>query len=285
MAFTKLEWPIQPASVMLFISFLDLSGYAPKTIISHLSAIAYPHKLGGWSDPTQAFTVRKLITAVQKRDVSKDPKLPITLTLLHKMLDRMDVILSKKEAALYKAVFSLSFHLCARIGEVSVSSGNQQNVITVENTNFTRKNGKLVKITVHFTKFKHKTTASPAIRVVNATNDKWCPVLLLHKYLQYRGQENRKSRNSREKKTLGVPVFLSTKGLPLRSSQVASVLREVLESLGLDHRRYSTHGFRIGGTTEAAKKGASDTQLRLLGRWRSNAFLSYVRPHSVSFQF
>ena len=42
------------------------------------------------------------------------------------------------------------------------------------------------------------------------------------------------------------------------------------------------HSFRIGAATWAAAKGFTDTQIRQLGRWKSNAFLNYIRTPSLS---
>ena len=39
----------------------------------------------------------------------------------------------------------------------------------------------------------------------------------------------------------------------------------------------STHSFRIGGASAAASAGCSDHQIQALGRWRSDAFLVYLR--------
>ncbi len=40
----------------------------------------------------------------------------------------------------------------------------------------------------------------------------------------------------------------------------------------------SPHSFRIGAVSEAVGRGALEVQLRMMGRWRSNAYMRYVRP-------
>ena len=49
----------------------------------------------------------------------------------------------------------------------------------------------------------------------------------------------------------------------------------------LDSSLYEAHSFRIGAASWAAAKGFSDSQIRLLGRWKSNAFLKYIRTPSL----
>ena len=45
----------------------------------------------------------------------------------------------------------------------------------------------------------------------------------------------------------------------------------------MDHRQFNTHSFRIGAATSAKHAGVSDLHLQALGRWRSDAYLKYVR--------
>ncbi len=48
--------------------------------------------------------------------------------------------------------------------------------------------------------------------------------------------------------------------------QVAKVMKDILELLGEESAGYSTHSFRIGRANDEAVKGASDAQLRDMGR-------------------
>ena len=40
---------------------------------------------------------------------------------------------------------------------------------------------------------------------------------------------------------------------------------------------YALHSGRIGGATQLAAQGASDIQIQRAGRWKSLAFMGYVR--------
>ena len=55
-----------------------------------------------------------------------------------------------------------------------------------------------------------------------------------------------------------------------------------LKAFGLDSTRYKSHSFRISAASFAAERGMSDAQIRALGRWKSNAFLKYIRIPSLS---
>ena len=54
-------------------------------------------------------------------------------------------------------------------------------------------------------------------------------------------------------------------------------LRRMVSSLGRDPMQYALHSGRIGGATQLAAQGASDIQIQRAGRWKSLAFIGYVR--------
>ena len=99
-------------------------------------------------------------------------------------------------------------------------------------------------------------------------NSTW-PVVLLSKYLTLR--DIRPGAN-----------FVSEGGLPVSRSVFSSQLLSACHLCGLDPSRYKGHSFRIGAASYAADRGLSDAQIRMLGRWKSNAFLQYIRVPSLN---
>ena len=51
----------------------------------------------------------------------------------------------------------------------------------------------------------------------------------------------------------------------------------ILSKMKLDKGSYSTHSFRIGAATSAIEAGIAETQIKMLGRWQSNAYQGYVK--------
>ena len=90
-----------------------------------------------------------------------------------------------------------------------------------------------------------------------------CPVALMHKYLALRGL------------TSG-SLFLNSSGQPVTRSHFTHILRAALSFCGFP-ASIKSHSFHIGAATHAAALGFSDSQIRSLGRWHSNAFLRYIR--------
>ena len=54
-------------------------------------------------------------------------------------------------------------------------------------------------------------------------------------------------------------------------------IREVLTDAGMDVSGYSGLSFRIGSASSAARARLLDSLIQSLGRWRSFAFLIYIR--------
>ena len=53
--------------------------------------------------------------------------------------------------------------------------------------------------------------------------------------------------------------------------------RQVLLEAGMDSRPYSGHSFHSGAATMAAIRGVQDSTIKMLGRWRSDAFQLYIK--------
>ena len=85
---------------------------------------------------------------------------------------------------------------------------------------------------------------------------------------------------------LRVPCFAGPMGhLYITRTFFVTQLKAALKFNNLDCALYKAHSFRIGAASWATAKGFSDSQIRLLGRWKSNAFLKYIRTPSLGTNF
>ena len=64
---------------------------------------------------------------------------------------------------------------------------------------------------------------------------------------------------------------------PLSRVHVTSVIRQLLQGIGVSQSHYSSHSFRIGAATNAAAAGLPVSLTKTLGRWKSNAYQTYVQ--------
>ena len=72
------------------------------------------------------------------------------------------------------------------------------------------------------------------------------------------------------------PLFRLQDGRPLSRVLLTDCLREIFSAAGL-FGNSSSHSFRIGATTVAARNGIPDHLIQSLERWSSNAYQLYIR--------
>lgn len=253
--------PTRVATLALFITDLDQKGYAPATISSHVSAIGYVHKLNGWSDPTPSFLVQKLLGACHKKNRQTDVRLPIEKPILGKLIHATNYTIERKDhRSLFKAMFSLAFHAFLRVGEMTASAGHvSKNTIHLEQLAVQPSNMKLT-----FKSYKHSKGQPFTLTIQAAPLAPDCPVRIMQEYLAGRGSSSG-------------PLFQFRPNCPVTRANFNTQLRHALQFCQLPTDRYKSHSFRIGAATEASRQGLSDSQIRQLGRWQSDAFTSYIR--------
>ncbi|CAM9698169.1 unnamed protein product, partial [Choristocarpus tenellus] len=61
--------------------------------------------------------------------------------------------------------------------------------------------------------------------------------------------------------------------------QATCVLRRMVKGLKLRREEYAVHSDRIGGVTRLANMGVTELVIQREGRWKSRAFMGYVRDN------
>ena len=95
------------------------------------------------------------------------------------------------------------------------------------------------------------------------TGKEICPIKALLPYLVLRGDRPG-------------PLFLLQDGRRLTRQIFATTLDNLLKELHLNPVEFNTHSFRIGAATSAKEANISDMYIKMLGRWRSDAYQCYV---------
>lgn len=125
-----------------------------------------------------------------------------------------------------------------------------------------------VPLKIVFANYKHSYNQRP-FSIVIARHPRFCPVQLLLDYLALRSNQ------------LG-PLVANMDNPSLSTIFFEDILRLALTSCGLNPSRSKGHSFRIRAASFAADRGMCDAQIRALGRWKSSAFLKYIRLPSLS---
>ena len=91
-----------------------------------------------------------------------------------------------------------------------------------------------------------------------------CPVNTMLQYLIVRGTQRG-------------PLVRFQDGHLLTCQRFVEEVRKALQQAGVDQSKYCGHSFRIGAATTAATRGFEDSVIKTLRRWRSLAYLDYVK--------
>ena len=177
-------FPASAALLASYVAYLYADGYAPTTMLTHMSALSYMHKITGSPDHTQQFVVKKLITGAQNLSGRQDTRLPITKSVLSKIVHAINFVASSEYIQLLlKSMFLLAFHAFLRIGEITVH-GPQSRHSVIQLKDITVSSAEL---SVSITHFKHNISHRPVILAIAATHDPNCPVAAILKFLNVRG--------------------------------------------------------------------------------------------------
>ena len=254
----------------LFISYLCARKLAPSTIMSYISAIGYAHKMKGFADPTKAFLIRKLLTAVG-RNKSSDIRLPITRQVLHELVESLvHTNSSAWQRTLFKAMFLVAFYGFFRLGELAIKGPSSVSVVLqYSDIQFLSLDSTVQKVKITISHYKHNAANRPCEIIIDRQSEEsFCPVQSMIDYCRIRG-----------KQPGSLFCYADMRAVTITKFNIE--LQRSLAFCGLDSGRYKSHSFRIGAASYAAEQGLSDAQIRSLGRWKSDAFKLYIRPTSL----
>ena len=137
-------------------------------------------------------------------------------------------------------------------------------------TQLVNANQRVISLKFTFLDFKHNNyyNQRPFSVVINRRNT-FCPVHIILAYLSFRGSGPG-------------PLFRLADGSPVSQAIFIDKLSMAFKYCSLDPSHYKGHSFRIGAASYAANAGMSDSQIRALGHWKSDAFHKYIRIPSLS---
>ena len=168
---------------------------------------------------------------------------------------------------------ALAFFAALRVGEITSRANTPPpRILQIELLSFLRnRDSKIETVKISMRNFKHGSPFQPSELLVHSENTAMCPVTLLSEYLAVRGPRPG-------------PLFVHTHGSAVAREFFTTELQKTPLFCKLDPSRYKGPSFRIGAASLAAAKGFSDAQIRQFGRWKSSAFLEYIRNSSLSTQ-
>ncbi|XP_054854861.1 integrase/recombinase xerD homolog [Eublepharis macularius] len=259
------SWPTSQVVVLQYLVHLRGLGLSPRSMRRDLAAISFFSKAQGFPDPCSGFIVRRALTGwARLAPLPPDRRRPITLDILERVLHALPGLCwSPGEARLFRAAFMVAFYGAFRVSEIVAGSRSDTSGRALAASDLTC-SPRLVTITLRRSKTDQRGRGS-TVTLRAARRRVLCPVRAVRAFLDCR--------------PLGPgPLFIHEDGSPLSRYQFSSVLRACLLAAGLPPMQFGSHSFRIGAATVAAGLGLPPSVIQSIGRWRSSAFRSYIRP-------
>jgi hypothetical protein len=193
-------------------------------------------------------------------------RLPITTAILRSIHQLWNARAADPDIAMLWAAAVLCFFGFFRAGELTVPS--LRSFVQAKHLSWgdvtVNDNGSPSVLRVKLKQSKTDQLRQGVEVFVGRTGCLLCPVAGVVAYMARRGNQEG-------------PFFLFKDGKPLTKASFTLRIREALQTLGLPHQDFAGHSFRIGAATAAARAGMEDSTIRMMGRWSSSAFLTYIR--------
>ena len=161
-------------------------------------------------------------------------------------------------------MFAIAFHAFLRIGEITVRSTAVHNPHLIMDNQLLIEGGEL---TLIFHSYKHSRGDPFRLKAKSTGTREVCPIRVLQSYLALRGSSPG-------------PLFTDRHGGAILRTDFDKALRRAASFNKISTAHFKGHSFRIGAATAAAEAGVPDSQIRELGRWKSDAFKKYIRAAS-----
>ena len=271
--------PVSEGILCYYVACLGQQGLAHSSIRTYLSGIRQLQISHGFKDINfdEMPRLRQIIKGVQidqaRKGRTSRPRLPITPSILRKI---KSVWLHKESSPdrlmLWAASTTAFFGFC-RSGEVTINSEGSydpQSHLSVSDLAVDQSTDpSMISILLKHSKTDQGRKGMKI--VIGKTTDDLCPVAALLAYLNVRGSHPG-------------PLFQWKSGTPLTKTKFVEEVRAALEAAHLPAKDFAGHSFRIGAATTAASAELPDSAIQTLGRWKSSAYLLYIRmePHKLA---
>ena len=259
--------PASPLTLRYFCAYL--SPYVRRaTIKLYLSAIRSHHIQQEYQDPTRDTLLQYVIKGIKRtQSVNTRQRLPITVQVLKdlKTVLHNSPQLTYHDKRMLWAAFAVAFYGFLSADELHSKTVNSfDSATTLLWSDVTTTATSLV---LHIRASKTDSFRHGCTITIGATATSTCPLNAMQSYIAIHQHR------------LSSPAFIFQDGSLLTRQRLAVLLRELLLHAGFDPDKYASHSFRIGAATTAAAAGLPEWQIQAMGRWTSDCYSHYIRPH------
>jgi hypothetical protein len=257
--------PLIEEALMNWASSTALSGCKYTTIKSYLAGIRSAAIMQGFdvADLAKMQRLKLVLRALKSIAPHTATRLPITNDILLKIRPHMQ--LSTYEGKLMWAAFTFAHSCLMRCGEFTTRSYKDKKYLPLNAWKW-EGGAKHGTVTLPCT----KTSKQPVHIYIFANGSDTCPADAMSNYMSARIKRRYSTR-------LDSPLFAKEDGSPLTRKALTRSLRAALIAARVPNAElYKGHSFRRGGATSLARVGVSDSVIKTIGRWKSQAYQLYV---------
>ena len=268
----SLPWTERKAAIYITWAAKEKK-WAASTLEQYLSAIKSAHRRNGFSVDWDTFQVKNMMKGFKNLAEPRTQRLPITPAIMRKLWEALKAAsLPLNEKRLIWAVCTMLYAGSLRGGEVlgeEETCFDEHKTLLAKDVNIKELYIGNEKVKVLMLKIKNpKEMAGRGSLNVEMfeSNSFTCPVRAVEKLW------------AAGKATKEEPFATRAKGKILTISKFNKVLKTLLaDTLKYEEGTISSHSFRSGVATAMARAGYQDAEIQRVGRWRSDAFLKYLK--------
>ena len=268
--------PCSENTLLLYVAYLSKEGLKASSVRVYLAAIRALHIEEGHGNPLEGYMrVQRAVRALEIQAEPPKQKLPITYTIMEKL--QMVVGAKDYHASLIWAAMTLAYFGCLRGAELAhTGQFNAELHLTSADMSFHPEADSIPEHIVVTVKRSKTDKLNKGFKIhLRCSRTLVCAYCALSSMLCRRAQ-------------LGLsmlprsPLFMFPNAMALSRNVFVQQTRLYLSMMGLESSQYSGHSYRSGSATTAAMAGTPDWQIKLLGRWNSDAYQVYVRASTSS---
>jgi integrase len=247
-----------PILLQCFATWLHLKQLSPATIRTYVAAVKFWEQLLQGRDIPHTFALTKTLKGIARQVPQlPDDRQPITLPYLAAIVSALPLFMPPYYCLLYKSMFTLAFYAMLRVSEMTKTRFADHNLQAWAVTLLPS----AVTLRLQSSKTSHKNEPEQLVTV--PAQPIMCPLAALQEYVASRPP--------------AFYLFVNVSGDPVTYDQFSAAFQRACYLSQLPYKKLTTHSFRIGGASYYSSIGCSDQQVKLLGRWASDAYRKYVR--------
>lgn len=254
--------PASHSTLVYYVSHLFDEKLKGSTIKVYLSAIRHYHIKKDKENPLQSGKLELILRAAMSLSGSPNRKLPISYKILCELCD---LAKNRYDGKMMCAAMSLAYFACLRAGELCLPDSmcfDPTIHLAVQNVCVNMQDKWFV---LHISRSKTDKFNQGVSVHVGCSQKAVCAFCFMVDYLKTRQGESFQ------------PLFVDPYNNVLTKSHFVSSVRIMLSLTGRNPKLYSGHSFRAGAATDASDNEFQSHEIKMLGRWASDAFNLYLR--------